>query len=357
MTIRLEHVAKVIDGAMHVDGIDLTLEPGRLHVVLGRTQAGKTSLLRLIAGLDHPTTGCVLVGGQDARGIPVNKRRVAFVYQQFINYPSLTVQDNIAAPLRRVGAPRAEIARRVLETAKLLRIDHLLDCLPEALSGGQQQRVAIARALVKDAEVLLLDEPLVNLDYKLREELRAELKNIFKRTGRVVVYTTTEPVEALQMGGLTIVMDEGRILQVGPAAETYEAPASLKVAEVFSEPPMNLAPARLAGGELRFAGIALARPRHMARLPEGECVVGLRPCDLHLAPGAATLRGRVTLAEVNGSETFVHVATAGGHWVAEREGVHPMHNGAELPLGLDPARLYLFAARSGELLARPGGPA
>ena len=356
MSILIEGVERRLDGEIHLADINLALTPGRLHVLVGRTGAGKTSLLRVIAGLDRPSAGRVMVNGRDARTIPLNKRKVAFVYQQFVNYPSFTVFENIAAPLRRAGLARAAIDARVRETAALLHIDHLLDRLPAALSGGQQQRVAIARALVKDADVLLLDEPLVNLDYKLREELRSELRAIFRRSGRLVVYTTTEPVEAMQMGGTTILMDEGRIIQEGEAIEVYRRPASLKAAEIFSDPPMNLVPARLDGDRLSLAGVTVPRPAHMAEAAEGPAFVGLRPSQLAIglegAPTGIALSGAVTLAEVNGSETFVHIEAGNALWIAERHGVHPTAPGTPVIAAIDPDRLYLFAP-AGHLVAVP----
>ena len=209
-------------------------------MLLGPTLAGKTSLMRLMAGLDRPSAGRVLVDGVDVTGLSVRKRSVAMVYQQFINYPTLTAYDNIASPLRlqgdRGGRDRPP---RCARPRSMLHIDHLLDRLPAELSGGQQQRLAIARALVKTAALLLLDEPLVNLDYKLREELRAELRDLFARQQTTVVYATTEPLEALIMGGEVIVMDEGRVLQSGPTVQVYHRPGSLRVAAVYSDPPMN----------------------------------------------------------------------------------------------------------------------
>ena len=177
--------------------------------------SGKTSIMRLLAGLDKPTTGRVLVDGKDVTGFDVRQRSVAMVYQQFINYPSLTVYENIAWPLRVQGKPKAEIEKRVAEAAKLLRLEPFLKRTPLQLSGGQQQRTAIARALVKGANLVLLDEPLANLDYKLREELRAELPRIFEASGAIFVYATTEPTEALLLGGDTICMWEGQALQAG----------------------------------------------------------------------------------------------------------------------------------------------
>ena len=193
MTLRLENVSKSAGREHHLHDVDLAFEPGNLYVLFGLTLAGKTSLMRLMASLDRPTLGRVLVDGKDVTDASVRERSVAMVYQQFINYPAFTVYDNIASPLRIRGLAKAEIDEKVKETAAMVRIDHLLDRLPAELSGGQQQRVAIARALIKEADLLLLDEPLVNLDYKLREELRVELKSIFQRGKSIVVYATTEP--------------------------------------------------------------------------------------------------------------------------------------------------------------------
>ncbi len=353
MTLAVEGVTSSVAGEIHLDDINLALEPG-LHVVIGRTLAGKTSLLRLLAGLDRPTSGRILIDGQDTRKVPVNRRRVAFVYQQFINYMGFSVYDNIAAPLRRSGVARGEIDGRVRETAEILRIDHLLGRLPGALSGGQQQRVAIARALVKEADLFLLDEPLANLDYKLREELREELRTVFRRSACTVVYTTTEPTEALMMGGNAVVLVEGRVLQSGPVQETYRAPASTAVAEVFSDPPMNLVAGHLAGESLSFAGLTIPWPTQMRALPEGAVTIGIRPNHLTFdpAPDRAALSGEVELSEVNGSETFVHVFVGDASFVVEREGVHPMPAGLAVRLGVEPERLYAFSA-AGDLLALP----
>ena len=252
MTLVLENVSKLVGRETHIDGVDLQLEPGAPVVLLGRTLAGKTTLIRLMAGLDRPTKGRIVVDGHDVTGVSVRKRNVAMVYQQFINYPSFTVYDNIASPLRRAGLAKGEIDRKVREAAAILRIEGLLERLPNELSGGQQQRTALARALVKDADLLLLDEPLMNLDYKLREELRGELQAIFAGRKSIVVYATTEPLEALLIGGTIVVLDEGEALQVGPTLEVYHRPASVRVGEVFSDPPMNLVAGRVEAGEVRL---------------------------------------------------------------------------------------------------------
>jgi glycerol transport system ATP-binding protein len=233
MTLQLDNVSKTVGAERHISDVSLTLEKGSLNVLLGPTLSGKTSLMRLMAGLDHPTEGRVLVDGKDVSGMPVQKRNVAMVYQQFINYPMLTVYENIASPLRVAGVSRAEIDRRVREVAGFMHLTQMLDRVPLELSGGQQQRTALARALVKDAGLVLLDEPLANLDYKLREEMRSELPRIFGDSGAVFVYATTEPTEALLLGGTTATLHRGRVTQFGPAAEVYRRPVDLVTARTF----------------------------------------------------------------------------------------------------------------------------
>jgi glycerol transport system ATP-binding protein len=241
MSVALDHVTRVVDGVPTIRDVSLTLERGALSVLLGPTLSGKTSIMRLLAGLDKPTQGRVLVDGKDVTGLDVRKRSVAMVYQQFINYPSLTVYENIASPLRVQGRPKAEIETRVRQAAQLLKLAPYLDRTPLQLSGGQQQRTAIARALVKGADLVLLDEPLANLDYKLREELRTELPRIFEASGAIFVYATTEPSEALLLGGRTICLWEGEVLQVGETPKVYRHPQTMRVAQVFSsrEPESN----------------------------------------------------------------------------------------------------------------------
>jgi len=239
MTVALENATRIVGAVPFIRDVSLTFKPGTLSVLLGPTLSGKTSLMRLLAGLDPPTTGRVVVNGKDVTGVDVRKRSVAMVYQQFVNYPSFTVFENIASPLRVQGRPNEEVERRVGEVASLLRLEPYLDRLPLALSGGQQQRTAIARALVKGADLVLLDEPLANLDYKLREELRTELPRIFEESGAIFVYATTEPTEALLLGGRIVCLSEGRALQVGDTPEVYRRPQSLQVARLFSDPPLN----------------------------------------------------------------------------------------------------------------------
>jgi|GEM_PF-134521 len=238
MQLTLESIVKRVGPQTWLHPMSIAPRSGSVTVLLGATQAGKTSLMRIMAGLDVPSSGRVLVDGRDVVGVSVRERNVAMVYQQFINYPSLRVRDNIASPLKL--RREKDIDQRVRALAEKLHIEMFLDRYPAELSGGQQQRVALARALAKDAPLMLLDEPLVNLDYKLREELRDELTALFAAGDSTVIYATTEPGEALLLGGYTAVMDAGDLLQYGPTAEVFHNPISLRVARAFSDPPMNL---------------------------------------------------------------------------------------------------------------------
>lgn len=357
MELTLQRVEKRVGAETHLHPMDLVLQPGGLTVLLGATQAGKTSLMRLMAGLDTPSAGRVTVDGRDVTGVSVRERDVAMVYQQFINYPSMTVFDNIASPLRLRGRlDAAALRERVRAIAARLHIEPFLQRLPAELSGGQQQRVALARALAKGAPLTLLDEPLVNLDYKLREELRDELAGLFASGHGTVVYATTEPAEALLLGGHTAVLDQGELLQYGPTAEVFHRPRSIRVARAFSDPPMNLVPGQAASLGVSLGGrLPLDVP-----LPEGarglarDLTIGVRAGALRLQPreGDVALPGRVELAEISGSDTFVHADTAVGELVAQLPGVHRLALGEPVTLHLHPSQAYVFGA-DGDLLVAP----
>ena len=342
MQLALDSISKRVGAQTWLYDMSLALQSNAVTVLLGATQAGKTSLMRIMAGLDTPTAGKVTVDGVDVTGMPVRERNVAMVYQQFINYPSMKVFDNIASPLKLRGDKN--IDARVRELASRLHIDMFLDRYPAELSGGQQQRVALARALAKGAPLMLLDEPLVNLDYKLREELREELTQLFAAGQSTVVYATTEPGEALLLGGYTAVLDQGRLLQYGPTAEVFHAPNSLSVARAFSDPPMNLISATpLAQGVRLQGGCDLAIPLP-AGSAAGALTVGVRASALrvHARPGDVSVSGVVELAEISGSDTFVHAHTPWGEMVAQLTGVHYFELGAGITLHLDPAQAYVF---------------
>ncbi|HEY8384094.1 MAG TPA: ABC transporter ATP-binding protein [Microvirga sp.] len=348
MTLVLESVRKDVGAETHIRDVSLTLERGSLNVLLGATLAGKTSLMRLMAGLDAPTRGRVLVDGRDVTGLPVQRRSVAMVYQQFINYPSLNVYENIASPLRVARLPGAEIEARVRHAAKLLKLEPYLDRKPLNLSGGQQQRTAIARALVKRADLVLLDEPLANLDYKLREELREELPRIFAESGAIFVYATTEPQEALLLGGNTATLFQGAVAQFGPTPLVYRQPRDLLSAQVFSDPPLNTLRAEKASGRVQLGtGGSMPATGAFATVPDGAYTMGFRAHHLGLdgpAPGAIAIPATVSVAEITGSESYVHLDSGEHRFVALVLGVRRLEPGAAVTVSLDPSRVFLFDA-------------
>lgn len=356
MSVTLDSVSRDVNGVSWIHDVSLTLERGTLSVLLGPTLSGKTSIMRLLAGLDKPSSGRVLVDGQDVTGFDVRKRSVAMVYQQFINYPTLTVFENIASPLRVQGKPRAEIEARVNDAAKLLKLEPYLNRTPLQLSGGQQQRTAIARALVKGADLVLLDEPLANLDYKLREELRTELPRIFEASGAIFVYATTEPSEALLLGGNTICMWEGQALQVGATPDVYRRPDTVRVAEVFSDPPLNTVGIEKKNGSIFYDGGECASVSGLfEKLEDGKYNVGFRAHQLEVAeaaPGRHAFSTKVSVTEITGSESFVHLQRDGYNWVAVLSGIHEFLPGQELAATLDPGNLFIFDP-SGRLVAAP----
>ncbi|MCZ8335540.1 MAG: ABC transporter ATP-binding protein [Rhodobacteraceae bacterium] len=348
MALELQAVSRVVKGQMHIHPTTLTLEKGTMNVLLGPTLSGKTSLMRLMAGLDVPTSGRLMWHGQDVTGVRVQDRKVAMVYQQFINYPGLSVYDNIASPLRLMGKAKAEVDRAVRETAEMLKLTPMLDRKPLELSGGQQQRCALARALVKGAGLVLLDEPLANLDYKLREELRAEIPRIFEESGAIFVYATTEPEEALLLGGNTATLWEGRVTQFGPTPQVYRQPADATTARVFSDPPMNFVSCVKEGNRVNFGGHANApADGTFAGLPDGRYTAGFRANHLHLnthSGHAVEFRCTLGVSEITGSETFLHLTHGSDRWVGLVHGVHDLQPGSEVSLWLDPVHVYLFDA-------------
>lgn len=355
MSLTLEQVSGVVGGQTHIYPTDLTLTAGSLNVLLGPTLSGKTSLMRLMAGLDKPSAGKILWNGEDVTDQPVQKRNIAMVYQQFINYPAMTVYDNIASPLKIRGLDKATIDRRVMEAAELMKLGPMLKRRPMELSGGQQQRCALARALVKDADLVLLDEPLANLDYKLREELREELPRIFTASGAVFVYATTEPTEALLLGGNTAAMWEGKVTQFGETLDVYRRPNDIITARVFSEPPMNFLSIAKSGQQFSFGdGQSNAASGALADLADGRYTMGFRANHLRLTrPNAEAVSIKVTVnvVEITGSESFVHLQHADDRWVALVHGIQQPASGTELEVYVDPADVYVFGTDDALVLA------
>ena len=346
MTLELRGVSKAVGRQVHVHPTNLVLQKGTMNVLLGPTLSGKTTLMRLMAGLDAPTTGRILWNGQDVTGLRVQDRAVAMVYQQFINYPSMTVFENIASPLRILGRPRAEIEDRVRRAAALMRLEPFLQRRPLELSGGQQQRCALARALVKEAGLVLLDEPLANLDYKLREEMRAEIPRIFEEAGSIFVYATTEPEEALLLGGNTATLWEGRVTQFGPTPEVYRSPVDATTARVFSDPPMNFLRVAKRMARIQFgAGQGIPAVGSLGALPDGVYVAGFRANHVSIdRPAGEALEFRATVlgSEITGSETFVHLDHEGARWVGLVQGVRDLAPGTPATVWVNPAHVFVF---------------
>ena len=348
MSLQLENVSLTVNGQPHIHPSHLNLAAGSMNVLLGPTLSGKTSLMRLMAGLDVPSTGKILWRGDDVTGVKVQKRDIAMVYQQFINYPSMTVFENIASPLRLRKKPESEIITAVKKTADLLKLGAFLQKKPLELSGGQQQRCALARALVKQSGLVLLDEPLANLDYKLREELRTEIPKMFADSGAVFVYATTEPEEALLLGGNTVTLWQGAITQFDTSTRVYHRPKNLVTANVFSSPPMNFLDAKKEGllislGENSYNPLD---PGHI-KLTAGVYRVGFRPNHLMLEPkNSESLRFSTILksTEITGSETFLHLQHQQQHWVSLLHGIHHLTPGVSIDVFVDPAHLYFFDA-------------
>ena len=357
MALSLKNVSLCVDGEMLIYDTTVELAPTGFNILLGTTLAGKTTLMRLMAGLVQPTTGEIWFKGHNVTGVPVQKRNVSMVYQQFINYPNMNVFDNIASPLRLAGHRRAEIRKRVAPVAELLRLEPFLKRKPAELSGGQQQRCAMARALAKDSDLVLLDEPLANLDYKLREELREELPRLFAIRERTVVYATTEPSEALLLGGYTAAMHEGRITQFGPTGDIYRHPVDKLTASVFSDPPINTIPVTKQGQQFSLTdGTHWKVDGAYFGLKDGPYEFGVRPHHVHPADGrsdGALVEGTVLVAEISGSESTVHFDLQGQPWVSLAHGVHAFGVGQMVRFHIDIDHSMLFSTH-GDLVAAMG---
>jgi glycerol transport system ATP-binding protein len=347
VTLALKNVVRRVGGQTHIHETSIELESGGFHTLLGTTLAGKTTLMQLMAGLVHPSAGEIWFKGRNVTGVAVQKRNVSMVFQQFINYPNLSVYENIASPLRVARVAEAEVRQRVDEIADLLQLAPFLQRRPSELSGGQQQRTALARALAKDADLVLLDEPLANLDYKLREGLRDELPRLFAGRACTVVYATSEPSEALLLGGHTATVHEGRITQYGPNGTVYRHPVDLITARVFSDPPINTADVVKHGDRVRLSErVSWTAEGSVRALPDGAYTIGLRPHHVLPAPGRG--RGvevdcRVLIAELSGSESVIHFDLGGLTWVSLSHGVHGFKVGETARFELDVARCLYFA--------------
>ncbi len=354
MTLELKKASKRVGAVTHIKPTSLTLEPGHFNVLLGETGSGKTSLIKLMAGLEPLASGQIFMNGQDVSKQSTQKRNISLVHQFFVNYPHMTVFENIASPLRVAGMAKSEIQGRVEEAADILKLRPMLNRRPHELSGGQQQRCALARAIAKESNAVFLDEPLANLDYKLREELREQLPELFAGRGAVVVYATSEPEEALMLGGFTGLMNDGHVTQFGPTAEIYRAPKDLVSARVFSNPPINSAPVVKQGNVIRLGSdISWPVDSKITGLADGEYSVALRPH--HVTPARVSdqqveIAGTVQVAELSGSESSAHFSFADQNWVSLASGVFPFSIGEQHRFFIDPANCFYFAP-DGKLVA------
>jgi len=334
--------------------VSLKFEAGKLYTLLGRTLSGKTSLLKTIAGLQPIDNGNITFEGKDFSSIPVWKRNVAMVYQQFINYPHLSVYENIAFPLKQRKMKTSDIENEVSVAINKVGLHGFEKRKIQELSGGQQQRVALARSLVKKAKILLLDEPLVNLDYKLREDLRDEFKNIFScdlSSHSILIYASTDPLEAMQLNGDIIVLDEGEILQSGTAKDVFENPENIKVAEITNDPAMNVIKGSIDSNKIILnENVQFDIPEHVKTIQDGTYHFGIRASDMILDDNGFDFN--VDIAEISGSETFLHLHQNELNMVLLMEEVRNFNDNDKVKINFNLNKLYVFDEK-GNLLFSP----
>ncbi len=346
--VSFRDVTKVFAGdATAIDHLTLDIPDGEFMILVGPSGCGKTTALRLVAGLESATSGAITVGGRNITHLSPKDRDIAMVFQNYALYPHMTVYKNLAFGLRQRRVAKAEIDRRVKEISSMLGLDELLRRRPGQLSGGQRQRVAMGRALVREPKAFLLDEPLSNLDAKLRVQMRAELKRLHQQFGVTTIYVTHDQVEAMTLGDRLAVMSAGRLQQVGTPQDVYEKPTNVFVAHFIGSPPMNLLKGTAAGGVVRAGDLEAPAG---AAVPDGPCVVGVRPESLSLAGAEDTRAGldfEVEVVEPLGGELLAH-GSVGGQLAA------PDSDEEELPLVGRPARARITARLDGRLRLKVG---
>lgn len=365
-SLKFQNLVKKYGQVIALNNINLEFTPGKIVTVFGPAGSGKTTLLKIAAGFETPDQGKVLLGDTDITNTPPHMRNVAFVFQSYALFPFMTVYDNIAFPLRVRKYPREEIDKRVKEVSSLLRIDDILSKYPPQLSGGQRQRVAIARALVKDAKILLFDEPLTNLDYKIREAMRAELKRILRYSkDKIVVYSTPDPVEAVALGDLVAVLLFGNLLQFGDPLEVLAKPKSIDVVKYLFYPPANIMEGVMVCKDttcnvnLPTMGINVKITGAQKVSGEREVVVGVRPQDVKLlfetparvAQDVVSFKGTVVTSEILGSETLVYVSVNGKAIMRVLlPELRPIETALEVLLTFKPTDIIVFDKATGKLI-------
>ena len=350
-----ENISYKLTEELQLRNISFSFEKGKLYTILGRTLSGKTTLLKTIAGLLMPDSGSMRFEDKNFLEVPVWERNIAMVYQQFINYPHLNVFENIAFPLKQRRLDPQKIKDEVFKSLKLVGLEGYEKRKIQELSGGQQQRVSVARSLVKNAKILLLDEPLVNLDYKLREQLREEFKNIFVNglsKESIVIFSTTDAREAMELDGEVIVIDEGRVLQVGAAKEIFENPVNLKVAAISNDPPMNILKAEIDSNKIKFENIEIDVPDHLSKLKEKNFNFGIRASDVELNDNGFEFE--VELSEISGSETLLHLVRGNAKIIASIEEVMDFKIRDKVKISFKSNKAYAFD-EVGNLVASPFG--
>jgi multiple sugar transport system ATP-binding protein len=354
--VRVERLTKRFDELVAVRDLSLAVNDGEFVVFLGPSGCGKTTTLRCIAGLEIPDGGDVHIGGEVVTKLPPALRDIAFVFQQYALYPHMTVFDNLAFPLRATKTPKQEVVARVREVATILHIEALLGRRPGKLSGGEMQRVALGRAMVRRPKVFLMDEPLTNLDAKLRIEMRAELKRLQSDQGATTVYVTHDQVEAMSMGDRVAVIDQGNLLQYGTPAEVYDHPASMFVAGFIGSPAMNFVPATLENGGLRVENgpvVSVADAPAFREAPRGRPVVlGARPEDISLSLQRTKgfVEGKVYVVEPLGSENIIDVELAGHMLKCRTLPTFSARPEQPIYIRVDLPRAHLFDAETEEAL-------
>jgi multiple sugar transport system ATP-binding protein len=351
-SVEIRGLSKRFGDAMVLRPTNLSIADGEFVVLVGPSGCGKSTLLRMIAGLEAPSAGCVMIGGRDVTDAAPSDRGLAMVFQSYALYPHLTVAENIAFPLRVAKVPKGEIAERVAEVAAMLDLSEMLDRRPRALSGGQRQRVSIARAVVRRPQVLLLDEPLSNLDANLRARMRHEFARLHQQLNATMIYVTHDQLEAMTLANRIVVMSKGNVEQVGPPIEVYRRPASLAVAAAIGSPGMNLLAATIASVDADGATLVLAggEPvRTGARVPPdaigASVTLGVRPEHLHV-DDAGPFVGAVELFERLGPLSFAHLGARGaaGTIVAQLPGDRSIALGEVLRVGVAPDDAHIFDA-------------
>ncbi len=348
--LAIRNIHKTYNETVHIlKGIDLEIDAGEFLILVGPSGCGKSTLLSMIAGLDHPTSGSIHIGERDVTNLPSKDRDIAMVFQSYALYPNMTVAQNIAFGLEIRKVPKAERQAAVDRVSAMLQIGHLLDRKPGQLSGGQRQRVAMGRALARDPKLFLFDEPLSNLDAKLRVEMRAEIKLLHQRTKTTTVYVTHDQVEAMTLGDRIAVMKDGLVQQFGTPAQIYNRPANRFVAEFIGSPAMNMVDAQRTGQALTAHGVELAitDAQRVAVQAHGsaELVYGLRPESISFA--ATGLPGTLSMIEPTGPETYATVDTPAGQLTARVPGVLQASVGDAVHLQWSAEQSHLFDRTSG----------